>query len=70
MLADEQIEELIMLVGAMDRPTLIQHFNAYRASFPVDFNSTFLNNAPLDQLRHIFVGMCIQTRRMPDRLAA
>ena len=65
MLAADQVEELITLVEAFDRPTLIAHFRSYRAAFPLDFTDAFLNAEPVDNLRHIFVAVCLQTQRMP-----
>jgi hypothetical protein len=65
MLQAEQIEELVSLVGAMDRPTLIRLFAEYRGTFPLDFTPHFLNSVELDRLRHIFVALCLQCQRMP-----
>jgi hypothetical protein len=42
MLEAQQVEELICLVSAMDRQTLVRHFRDYRANFPVDFTDEFL----------------------------
>ena len=69
MLAADQVEELITLVEAFDRPTLIAHFQSYRAGFPLDFTDAFLNTEPVDRLRHIFVAVCLQTQRMPALVA-
>ena len=69
MLAADQIEELIILVEALDRPTLIAQFQTYRAAFPLDFTDTFLNSEPVDRLRHIFVAVCLQTQRLPTPVA-
>lgn len=66
MLGAEQIEELICVVAAYDRPTLIEHISNYRANFPLDFTPEFLNTHPLDRLRHIFLAVCLQTQRMPE----
>jgi hypothetical protein len=65
MLAADQVEELITLVEAFDRGTLIAHFRSYRAGFPLDFTDAFLDSEPVDSLRHIFVAICLQTQRMP-----
>lgn len=66
MLQTHQIEELICLVAALDRNALVGQFNNYRASFPIDFTSEFLETQPLDRLRHIFVALCMQCQRLPE----
>ena len=66
MLMPHQIEELIVLVGAMDRPTLARQFGEFRAGFPLDFTPEFLRSASLDRLRHIYVALCLQCQQMPQ----
>jgi hypothetical protein len=66
MLNTEQIEELITLVTTLDRASLCQVIREYRASFPMDFTSEFLETIELDRLRHIFVAVCLQCQRMPE----
>ena len=66
MLESQQVEELICLVSAMDRPALARHFRAFRASFPVDFTEHFLETTPLERLRHIFVALCLQCQHVPE----
>jgi hypothetical protein len=66
MLESNQIEELICLVAAMDRETLIEQFHNYHSRFPVDFTPDFLASTNLDRLRHIFVAMCLQCQRLPE----
>ena len=61
-----QVEELICVVSAMDRESLVEKFRNFRGSFPVDFTPEFLEAQPTDRLRHIFVALCIQHRRLPD----
>jgi hypothetical protein len=66
MLQPDQVEELIRLVSALDRPALVRQFREFRASaFPVDFTPEFLATADLDRLRHIFVALCLQSQQMP-----
>ncbi|MEA2708987.1 MAG: hypothetical protein QOF78_1588 [Phycisphaerales bacterium] len=65
MLQDHQIDDLIALVSALDRASLLAHFQSYRASFPVDFTQEFLAAMPIDRLRHVFVALCLQTQRLP-----
>ena len=66
MLQAEQIEELICLVSALDRENLIRQFSNYRGAFPLDFTAEFLERAPLERLRHIFVAICLQSQMLPD----
>lgn len=61
-----EIEELICLVSALDRDALIEQFHSYQAGFPIDFTPEFLQQTSLERLRHIFVALCLQCRRMPD----
>ncbi len=70
MLEADQVEELICLVSAMDRPALASQFRAYRATFPVDFTDEFLRTAPVDRLRHIFVALCLQCQHVPQLAAS
>ena len=60
-----QVEELICLVSAMDRPELVRQFRDYPGSFPVDFTEEFLQRTPVDRLRHIFVALCLQCHHVP-----
>lgn len=66
MLKPQQVEELICLISAMDRETLIGQFQSYRACFPLDFSEEFLHATSLDRLQHIFVAVCLQCGRMPS----
>ena len=66
MLRAEQVEELMSLVSALDRETLIRQFQCYQASFPLDFSADFLRTSSLERLRHIFVAVCLQTQHMPE----
>jgi len=69
MLPIQQIEELIALINQMDRPALLRQFNEYRATFPLDFTAEFLENQPMDRLRHLFLAICLQSQRMPEMAA-
>lgn len=66
MLDAHQVEELICLVSAMDRPTLVRQFREFRGTFPVDFTDTFLQTTPVERLRHIFVALCLQCQHVPE----
>ena len=69
MLQAEQIEELVLVVQAMDRETLIDQMTHYQGAFPVDFTADFLSTLSLDRLRHIFLAVCIQSSRIPSTLS-
>lgn len=66
MLLPQETDELICLVATLDRPNLLQQFQSYRASFPLDFTAEFLDTTPLDRLRHIFLAICLRCQRLPD----
>jgi hypothetical protein len=66
MLQPHQIDELVCLVSALDRPALVEQFRNYRASFPIDFSRDFLERQNLERLRHLFLALCLQQQRMPD----
>lgn len=66
MLDAHQVEELICLVSAMDRPELVRQFRDCPGSFPVDFTEEFLQRTPLERLRHIFVALCLQCHHVPE----
>jgi hypothetical protein len=70
MLMPCQIEELIQLVGSLDREGLMRQFDQYQANFPLDFTPDFLETAPLERLKHIFVAVCLQSQRMPEEVAS
>jgi hypothetical protein len=65
-LQNDQVEELLTLVSDLDRATLITQFSTYPGRFPIDFTPEFLQHAPLERLRHIFVALCIQNQRLPQ----
>jgi hypothetical protein len=60
------MDDLICLASSLDRSTLLEQFRTYPARFPIDFTPEFLGKLSLDQLRHIFVAMCMQNDRWPD----
>ena len=65
MLQSTQIDDLICLVSSLDRAALLEQFHTYPARFPIDFTPEFLAKQSLDQLRHIFMAMCLQNQRLP-----
>ena len=62
----QQVEELIHLVHALDRATLIDQLQGYHANFPLDFTREFLETQSTERLRHIFLSLCLHTQRMPE----
>jgi hypothetical protein len=65
MLQSEQVEQLIDLVNGLDRTALVNQLRRYPARFPIDFTSEFLEETPIDRLRHIFVALCLQHQQLP-----
>ena len=70
MLQAQQVEELVNLVTSMSRECVIDQFRSYRASFPVDFTREYLEQQDTEQLKHLFLAMCLQSQRMPELPAA
>ena len=70
MLDSHQVEELIRMVAALDKPALVEQFQTYHASFPIDFTREFLESQPTDRLRHLFVALCLHTQKMPEIAAS
>ena len=66
MLQSPQIEELICLASALDRPALTRQFQSFRGNFPVDLTAEFLEKLSVDRLRHIFVALCLQNHHVPE----
>jgi hypothetical protein len=66
MMHADQVEELIMLVSGLGREALLRQFREYPANFPVDFTPEFLERQSLDRLRHLFVAVCLQSKRLPE----
>jgi hypothetical protein len=62
----DQVEELIRVVSGLDKSALLRQFSDFPASFPVDFTPEFLDRQPVDRLRHLFMAVCLQTRKMPE----
>lgn len=58
--SDQQLEDLINLVAAMDRSALADHFRALRRDFPFDFSEAFLTQQPLERLQHLYLAICLQ----------
>jgi hypothetical protein len=70
MLASEQVESLICLLASWDRPTLISQLLAFHSNFPIDFTPDFLSKRSVEELRHLFLAVCLQNRTLPELAAA
>ncbi|HEX4123603.1 MAG TPA: hypothetical protein VHY37_02690 [Tepidisphaeraceae bacterium] len=66
MLHTQQVEEMVVLISAMDRPTLRMQLTNYPADFPLDFTPQFLDTVELDRLRHIFLALCLHHQQTPE----
>ena len=62
MIDTTQFENLICTVAMLNRDQLKEKFLNFRGKFPVDLSTDYLENLPLDRLRHIFVALCLQNR--------
>lgn len=69
MLEPHQVEDLIRIVGAMERSSLTELLLGFRANFPVDFTDQFLANLSVERLRHIFVAICLQHGEFPHEIS-
>jgi hypothetical protein len=69
MLRNDQIEEIVTAISAMNRAALIDQFRTYPTRFPLDLTDDFLNTASVERLRHIFLAVCLQNQRSPFREA-
>ncbi len=65
-----EMEELIQLVGQMDREEVEHQLSSIRAGFDVDFTPTWLRAQSVDRLRHVLVALCLQSQQMPQVAAA
>ena len=70
MLACDQIEELICVLSSWDRSMLEEQFLQFQSNFPIDFTPEFMEQVPLEKLRHVFLAMCLQNARMPEGVDA
>jgi hypothetical protein len=66
MLASDQVEELICVLSTWDRQTLISQFHQFHSAFPIDLTPDYMERLPLEKLRHVFLAMCLQNKRLPD----
>jgi hypothetical protein len=66
MLASDHIDEVICLLAAWDRQTLISEFLAYHSHFPVDLTPDYLSKLTDEKIRHLFLAMCLQNQRVPE----
>lgn len=67
MLETPQVEELICIVSAMDRASLVDQLLHFpRSTFPIDFTPKFLNSLSSDRLKHVLVALCMQCGQLPE----
>jgi len=59
---DTPLEELIELLQKLDRPGLIHQFRDFPAPFPIDLTTDFLDQQPIERLRHIFLAIFLAAR--------
>lgn len=69
MLQPGQVEDLIRIVGAMERSILTERLLDFRGTFPVDFTEKYLAGQSTDRLRHIFVALCLQHGQFPEHVS-
>ena len=68
--AHDPVDELICLIATWDHDTLKRQFLAFRGSFPVDLTPAFMDTLSVDRLRHIYLALCLQSRRTSAAAAA
>ena len=61
----EQVDEFICQLATMDRRSLIAEFVSFSSRFPVDLTADYLATLGEDQIRHVFLAMCLQNKRLP-----
>ena len=66
MLDPQQVEEIMCIVSAMNRESVIERLRGFRGAFPVDFTNEFLADQPTDRLQHIYAALCLQSQALPD----
>ena len=66
----DQVEEMLCLISSLDRPALTHQLVEFRANFPVDFSTEFLEEQSVERLRHLLFALCMQNRYIPDMSAA
>ncbi|HZL34813.1 MAG TPA: hypothetical protein VFC78_05845 [Tepidisphaeraceae bacterium] len=60
MFQSEQVEELVCLISALDRPALTGQILEFHAAFPIDFTREFLAVQTTERLRHLLFALCMQ----------
>lgn len=54
-------DQLVSAIQGMDRPALTEALLTIRAPFPVDFSPSFLQDWPLDKLRHVLFAAAVHS---------
>jgi hypothetical protein len=62
----DELDEVITRIAELDRDELVHQFRHYPAPFPIDFSDEFLNRQSVDKLRHVFAGLVMHCRVLPD----
>ena len=66
MLGSNQVDEVICLLASWDRQMLISEFLAFHSDFPVDLTPEYLSKMSDENIRHVFLAMCLQNQRAPE----
>jgi hypothetical protein len=66
MLALEEVDQLICELATMDRQALIDQLVGFRSRFPVDLTTDYLATLDEEKIRHVFLAMCLQNKRLPE----
>lgn len=59
----DDIEQLIDFIERMNRDELVHLLRVIEAPFPVDFTDVFLEELPLDRLKHLVLAVCLQVKK-------
>ncbi|HET6247846.1 MAG TPA: hypothetical protein VFE47_09120 [Tepidisphaeraceae bacterium] len=66
MMQADQVEEMLCLISSLDRPALMHQLIEFRADFPVDFSTEFLECQTVERLRHLLFALCMQSQHIPQ----
>ncbi|HNS21002.1 MAG TPA: hypothetical protein PKH24_10915 [Sedimentisphaerales bacterium] len=57
-----QFEQLVVSIAALGRDELKKRIKDFRGRFKLDFSDDYLDNLPLDRLRHILLAALINAK--------
>jgi hypothetical protein len=66
MLANDQVDMLICELATWDRQMLTHQFLAFESRFPLDVTPEFLSGLTEEQIRHLFLAVCVQNQKLPE----